>query len=64
MIFLIKEINLKWMGKQIIELRMISNDEIITAEITGKSTYIWNFINMKASLIKVIDLNNSTYKFM
>lgn len=48
MIFLIKEINLKWMGKQIIELRMISNDEIITAEITGKSTYIWNFINMKA----------------
>lgn len=64
MIFLIKEINVKWMGKQIIELRMISNDEIITAEITGKSTYIWNFINMKASLIKVIDLNNSTYKFM
>lgn len=55
MIFLIKEIYVKWMGKKIIELRMVSNDEIITGEITGKSTYIWNFISMKASLIKVID---------
>lgn len=36
MIFLIKEIYVKWMGKQIIELRMVSNDEIITGEITGK----------------------------